>query len=328
MKCLITGASGFIGTNLTKELCKKNFDVRILAREKSDLSEFNNTKISVAKGDVLNLESLMTAMKDIEIVFHLAGYVGYTSFEKNIMNKINVKGTENVLIASKENKIRKFIHMSSVVTVGIGSNPNQISNENTEYNWNEFGGLLYAESKKKAEELVLEFTHKKYFESTILNPSSAYGERDAKKGSRSVQTKIAQGKFPFYTAGGANIVAIEDVVQATISAITKGKNGEKYLLTGENLTIKALFAMIAKEAGVKPPRMLLPKPLVKFLIWYCETLEKKNKKGPFRSGSLKVASLYNWYDSSKAQSNLDFKPKPAIYGIRNSINWMKNNKLI
>src|SRR5690606_17288303 len=122
--------------------------------------------------------------------------------------------------------------------------------------------LGYFETKRKAEIIVRSAAEKKELDAVILNPSTIYGAGDAKKGSRRTQLKVAQGRLPFYTSGGVSIIAVKDVVDATYQAWQTGKSGERYILSGENITIKNLFTLIAGAANVKPPSIYLPDPVV------------------------------------------------------------------
>jgi dihydroflavonol-4-reductase len=159
----------------------------------------------------------------------------------------------------------------------------------------------------------------------MINPSTIYGAGDAKKGSRGTQLKVARAKFPFYTAGGVSVVAVEDVVDAIISAWKRGRSGERYIISGENLTIKQLFTEIAQAAGVKPPSIFLPTPIVKLLGKIGDLMESFGSKGPINSENAWTSTLYHWFDSSKAKKELGLNPKSASYAIGQSVAWMKQN---
>lgn len=325
MKVLVTGATGFVGRNLVDYLLAQGLDVRVLVRNKNKF-ETKNSNIEVFEGDVTNLESLIKATKNVGGVFHLAGVVGYSKEMRAEMERVNVKGTENVIIAMEKNNIKKLLHFSSVVAVGASFTPSPL-NEDSEFNLHHLN-LGYFETKLAAEKLVLQAYKDKRIEPIIVNPSTIYGYGDATKGSRKFQIKAAQGKLPIYPPGGVNVIAIEDVCECTYRAWNIGRIGERYILSGENLTLKELFEIIAEEASVSPPKIPLNRSLLLLIGKVGDILESFSKKGVLNSENAWTSSLYHWFDNSKAKSDLQLNPKPAKFAIRNSIQWMKDNGII
>jgi dihydroflavonol-4-reductase len=200
-------------------------------------------------------------------------------------------------------------------------------NENSSYNVKDLD-LGYFETKHEAEKIVKKACDKNEINAVIINPSTIYGAGDAKKGSRKMQLKVAQGKLKFYTSGGVNVVAVEDVVDGILKAWKNGKSGERYILAGENILIKDLFKMIAEEAGVKPPAKELPTGLMHAVGAVGDLMEKIGMKGPLSRENAFTATMYHWFDSSKAQKELDFHPRPAREAIHNSVQWMKDHHLL
>jgi dihydroflavonol-4-reductase len=327
LKVLVTGASGFLGSWLTRGLADAGLDVRILCRPSSDLSDIEGVKFETAHGDVTDLESVRKATKGVDSVFHLAGVIAYTKSERAKMDHVNVTGTEYIVNACAENGVRRLVHMSSVVAVGASLDGKKPLDENSHFNlshWN----LGYCETKRRGEEIVLSSIRSKKIDSVILNPATVYGGGDAKKGSRKTQLKVARGKFLFYTPGGVNIVAVEDVVEATIKAWQIGRSGERYILSGENVTIKKMFELVAQAAGVRPPRIYMPETVLTALGKVGDVLESKGKRVSFNSEAARMAVLYHWFDSSKAQRELGLKITSAETAISNSVNWMKKQGLL
>lgn len=326
-KVLVTGANGFLGSWVTRSLVQEGHEVFALVRPKSDLSELDGVSCKYLHGDVTDVHSLLEAFKDMDSVFHLAGVIAYKKSQRALMEKVNVEGTANVVSVCREYKVRRLIYLSSVVAIGGGFTPEDILNEESTYNLTDLN-LGYFETKHQAEKIVKKACDKNEIDAVILNPSTIYGAGDAKKGSRKMQVKVAQGKLKFYTSGGVNVVAVEDVVDGILKAWKNGKNGERYILSGENITIKDLFTMIAQEAGVKPPSFQLPDGLLHGLGAVGDWLEKVGLKGPLSRENAHTATMYHWFDSSKAQRDLGFHPRPAREAIHNSVQWMKDHKLI
>lgn len=327
MKVLVTGANGFLGNWVTRALVNEGHEVYALVRPKSDLSELDGVSCNFVHGDVTDIGSLLQTFKGMDSVFHLAGVIAYKKSQRHLMDKVNVQGTANVVEVCREYKIRRLVYLSSVVAIGAGFSSSEICNENSPYNISKLD-LGYFETKRAAEEIVKKACEKKEIDAVILNPSTIYGAGDAKKGSRKMQLKVAQGKLKFYTSGGVNVVAVEDVVDGILKAWKTGRNGERYILAGENILIKDLFAMIAEEAGVAAPTHQLPNSLLHAVGIVGDALEKFGLKGPLSRENAYTATMFHWFDSSKAQKELNFNPRPARFAIHNSVQWMKDQGLL
>jgi dihydroflavonol-4-reductase len=318
-KVIVTGANGFLGSNLCKKLIDQKYDVSVIVRKSSDVSELKDLKISYFYGDVTDLDSLKFAFANHDYVLHLAGLISYKKYDRAQMEQINVIGTENVISACIQNKISKLLHLSSVVTIGSTFHP-EVLNEASEYKIKNLD-LGYFETKRDAELMVMAASKAQQLFTVCVNPSTIYGFADAKKGSRKNQIKVAQGKLPFYTAGGVNVVSVDDVTDGIMLALEKGANGERYVLSNENITIKKLFQMIAQSSGAKPPKFYLPTFLLHIAGWIGDRL-----KSGLSSENAYTASMYHWFDNSKAKNALGFQPKKtAQQAIDDSVLWMRRN---
>lgn len=325
MKVLITGATGFVGGWLVKKLVDLGLEVRVIQRRTTQ-EDLWPSGVEVFSGDITLPETLDAAARDVHSIFHLAGYIGYSRAARPLMDHVNIKGTENIVEACIKNHVTRLVHMSSVVAVGASFDGTPL-NEESPYNL-EHLNLGYFETKRQAELIVKNAVKNGLIDAVILNPSTIYGPGDAQKGSRSTQLKVARKKFPFYTSGGVSIVDIDDVTAALVNAWKIGRPGERYILSGENISIKSLFEMIATAAGVEPPKIYLPNPIVHGLGKVGDLLEKIGQKGPINSENAWTSTLYHWFDHSKATKELGFFPKPAQYSIARSVNWMKEHGLL
>ncbi|MCB9025683.1 MAG: NAD-dependent epimerase/dehydratase family protein [Bdellovibrionaceae bacterium] len=327
MKILVTGATGFVGSWMAKKLLTEGHEVHVLRRTESDLSQIKNLDLKHHIGDVSDLNSLISASQSVEAIFHLAGVVGYNPAMRQIMENVNVGGTENVVKVCQSVNIRRLVYMSSVVAIGASFDGRKLLNEASIYNLEELD-LGYFQTKYKAEKVVKHACDQGLIDAVILNPSTIYGPGDAKKCSRKTQIKVAQGKMPFYTSGGVNVININDLINASYTAFKIGKTGERYILGGENITIKTLFELIAEAAGVPAPKIYLPNPVIQAIGFLGDGLAKIGKKGPLNSESAWTARLFHWFDSSKAQNELGLKITPAKESIKRSVNWMRENNII
>ncbi len=322
MAILVTGATGFVGSWLVRKLCQQGERVHILCHQSSRLDEFKDLDLVSVRGDIRDATSLQKACLDVDTVFHLAGVIGYSKAMRPIMEAVNVQGTRNMIEALRGSD-KRLIYMSSVVAVGASTHPEAL-NENSPYTVSHLN-LGYFETKRTAEQLVIESCRAGQLNATILNPSTIYGAGDARKGSRKIQIKVARGKFPFYTSGGVSVVSIHDVVDAMLKARDAGRIGERYILSGENITIKDLFERIAALNNVHAPAIFLPNAIVRSIGFFGDLLEDLGQKGPLNSENAWTSILYHWFDNKKARAELGFNPRPAQEALRESVEWMKHN---
>ncbi len=324
---LVTGANGFLGAWIVRSLLSQGHLVRVLVREKSDLSDLAGLTFEKSIGDVTDYDSVFKALEGIKTVFHLAGVIGYQKWQRPLMEQVNIGGTKNILRACKEHQIKDLVYLSSVVAIGAGFHPDQILTETSPYNISHLH-LGYFDTKHEAEKLVIQSHEQGDIEAIILNPSTMYGAGDSKKGSRKTQLKVARGQFPFYTHGGVNVIAVEDAIAGIMTAWKGRHGGERFILSGENLLIKDLFTMIAREAGAKPPTIGIPNFVV-FGLGHWGDL--KHSLGLSASLSVENAwssTLYHYFDNSKAKRILGLSPRPAKLAISASVAWIKARGLL
>lgn len=326
MKVLVTGATGFLGGWLVKRLLAEGHHVRIIKRASSSLEELDGLKLDIVSGDVTDAPSLLNASRGVDTVFHLAGLIGYSRLQRDAMHAVNVVGTRNVIDACRACDVRKLVYLSSVVAIGASFDKVPL-NETSPYNIAHLQ-LGYFDTKHAAEALVRTAVLEGHLDAVMVNPSTIYGPADAKKGSRSVQLKVARGKFPMYPPGGVSIVSVDDVLDAVMAVWNRGKPAERYIISGENLLLKDVFDQIAGFAGVKPPSLALPRSAIFALGAVGDLLEKFGKKGPLNSETAWTSTLYHWFDNTKAQRELGLKMKPASYALEQSVRWMKDNNLL
>ncbi len=324
---LVTGANGFLGSWVTAALVNEGHKVKILARPQSDLSELDISKIEVVNGDILDRESVDSACKSQDAVFHLAGVIAYTPQKRELMEKVNVGGTKNVVEAVKRHQVRRLVHLSSVVAIGAGRDKSDVLNEKSQYNIKDLD-LGYFETKRKSEALVKEACDKKEIDAVILNPSTIYGAGDARKASRTNQMKAAKGQLRFCPPGGVNVVAVEDVVTGILAAWKNGKTGERYILASDNLLIYDVMNMIAKEAHSRPPDVIVPKIVMLALGKIGDQIETLGHRSFLNSELANSTTLYNWFDNSKAKAELGLQFRSSQEAIHNSVQWIKDRGLL
>lgn len=326
-KILVTGGNGFLGSWIVRRLNQEGHEVTCLLRPTSNTAELSTLNYKTLHGDVTDAASVLRACDGMDSVFHLAGLIAYRKADRKKMDQVNVEGTRNVVEACLKTRVQRMVHLSSVVAVGASWDKNHVLNEDSEFNLSRLN-LGYFESKRAAEKLVVDACKEKKLDAVILNPSTIYGGGDAKKGSRKTQIKVAQGKFKFYTSGGVSVVPVENCIEGIMAGYKRGRAGERYILCADNVTIKQLFEMIAEAAGVEAPSTKFPSILLHLMGISGDLMTGMGFNSSLSRENAWTATLYHWFDSSKAQRELGFVPGSAKIAIQNSVKWMRDQGLL
>jgi len=321
MKTLVTGASGFIGSRVVRKLLEKGAQVKAFVRKNSNLENLQDLPIEIAYGDIRDYESLKSALKGCETVFHVAADYRLWIPDPDQIYKTNVDGTVNIMKASIEKGIKKIVYTSSVATLGL--NPDGTpANEDTPVSIKDMIGH-YKKSKFIAEEKVKEMINKNGLPAIIVNPSTPIGPGDIKPTPTGrIIIEAASGRMPAYVDTGLNIVHVDDVAIGHILAFEKGKIGERYILGGENMSFKKLLQEIAKITGKPAPKIKLSPNLILPLAYIAEAIAKITKKEPFVTvDGVLMSKKKMFFSIDKAKKELNYKPRPVIEAIKDSIDW-------
>ncbi len=321
MNCLVTGASGFIGSWLVRKLIHEGHQVKVLCRPTSDFRLILDLEFEKCFGDITDPKTITPALSDIDTVFHLAGYIGYKKSDHALMDQVNVQGTDNIYKLSLKNNIKNFIFLSSVTAIGASFSPFESLDETSKYNLSDLN-FGYAESKRKGEAIV--FGTNSSMKCVVLNPSTVYGPGDMLKSSRKNQLMAMKGQLKFYPYGGVSVVGVHDVVDAIYKSVTLGVHGQRYILSGDNLFIKDLMDKICFHAKSNPPKFQIPGFILDTLGFVGDNFT--NGK-PLDSETAQVIQLFHWYKNEKAVNQLEFKPSPSDQVIKSSVDWAMKNMI-
>ncbi len=326
MKTLVTGAAGFVGSNVVRELLKKGSEVKTLILKGSDTSNLEALKndIEFADGNILDKASIKSALHGCDTVYHIAALYSLWKPDPKIFYDINVNGTKNVLEASLEHGVNKVVYTSTIGVIGAYG-PDSVVDETADFNlWDT--GDHYVRSKHLAEREAIKF-FEKGLPVVIVNSGVAIGIRDVTPtpSGKSI-IDIVTGKMPAYIDGGINVADVEDIAQGHVLAEEKGKPGERYILGNKNLTIKEFSELVAKIAGVKPPSFKMPYLPLLGLGFVFENISKLTKKEPQTSvAAVKLGSRYMFCNSSKAVNELGLNQTPTEETIEKSITWFREH---
>jgi dihydroflavonol-4-reductase len=303
---LVTGASGFLGSELVKQLVANNESVRIIVRPSSDISHLVSIKekIEIMEGDILDVPSLEIAMDGIEKIYHSAAVIGYDDSFYDSMYKCNIEGTANVVNVALTKGIKKLLHVSSIAA--IGGKPNDLISEETKWEKNEWT-THYGITKMLAEREVWR-AEQEGLEVVIVNPGIILGSSsNEKKATMRVFKRIASGKMPFYSNGTNGFIDVRDVAKICIQLMNSPVHSERFILINQNLSFKDYFERIAKRLNVQPPKRALNKTLGNvflFADWMASTLSRRKRS--FTKEIFKVSMEHFEYSNEKIKRQLDY----------------------
>lgn len=297
MKILVTGATGFLGSHVCRELIRCGYRVTALRRSSSNPEILNGLNLEFRTGDLLDANSLVQAIKGNDAVVHAAADIRYSSENPDLQQRINVAGTRDLAAACRQAGLRRLVHVSSVAAIGIPPR-GVIADENFPFNL-EGSHLRYHISKKRAEERVIE-EFARGLDVVIVNPSSVFGPHGAIFRGGDMVYKVRRHKVVPYFAGGICAVHVNDVATGIRLALERGAGGERYILGGENLTYQELARRSAAAFGLK--RGFVP-------IWPAVTAAASVVIPSFSYARHFAGSRAQFYSSAKAEGVLGYKPR-------------------
>ncbi len=314
VKVLVTGATGFIGSVLTRQLVEAGADVRILRRATSRLTMLADVahRVEHAVGDVTDPPGLAQAMQGVRQVYHTAGYIGFGGRrDRALLFRVNVQGTANVVNAALAAGVERLVHTSSISAFSRPEAGGAIDEETA---WNASRvNTDYARSKYEAELEVYRGVAEG-LDAVMVNPSLVFGVGRPGENTRLLAERIRDGKVPAIPIGGTNVVDVEDVAAGHVRAMAHGRTGERYLLGGDNLSWKAILETLAFAFGVPPPRRMASPMLTLALATVMETFALLTRRRPqmTREMARQTAHCYT-YDNRKAITELGctFRPFEA-----------------
>lgn len=311
-KVIITGGMGFLGQHLVKELATRMPDSRITILDRvkppffdPSIDRLQNVEaiggIDVTSGEICRY------FADTDIVFHLAAYISFWRKDKDELFRINVGGTENVVKACLDNKVKKLVYVSSTAALGYNNDKNNPMDESFEYAWEKAKGFEYMLSKYHAERKVKEAC-RQGLPAVIANPSTMFGPYD-RKGFALIENLLS-GKVPAMLPGGFSITDARDVARALVLMAEKAAVGENYLLIGGNYTYEKMLATFADVLGVPAPGKTLPMWLGPVLVPVISGLELIMPSQPKLTREVFAPGFkYRYYSSQKALEQLGWKPE-------------------
>jgi dihydroflavonol-4-reductase len=321
----ITGANGHVGINLCHQLLEKGATVRALFHQ-NDYA-LKHLEITAFKGDLLDPDSLVSFVEGVDVVFHLAAKISITGDPSGAVRNLNVEGTRNIIKASQQAGVKRFIHFSSIHA--FRQEPlNKPLDETRELVGDE--AFSYDRSKADGERLVMEAA-KAGFDAFILSPTAIVGPMDYEPslmGKAFLQLYFRQ--IPALVPGGYNWVDVRDIASTAIDAIEKGKKGEKYLLSGKWHSLREIAILIEKTTKTRTTQIEMPFWVAKAGLPFITLFSKITGAAPlYTQESLKIIKQSNkLISNSKAMNELGFKPRPIEETIQDMFDWFNKNDFL
>ena len=326
MKTLLTGATGFLGSAVLRQLVEDGQNVRVLARPNGDRRNIEKVACEVIEGDLNDIPSLHMAVAGCDALFHVAADYRIWTPNPSELYRTNDLGTVELFRAAAAAGIERMIYTSSVATLGIHSDGTP-SNEATPVSRSDMVGH-YKRSKFDAETSVMSLISKEHLPIVIVNPSTPIGPRDVKPTPTGrIIVEAAAGRMPAFVNTGLNVVHVDDVAAGHIQAFKNGAIGERYILGGEDLSLKQILAEVAEIIGRKPPVISLPRaPLFPFA--YLSEIIARLRGGTepmLTVDGLRMSKKRMYFSSAKAQKMLGYVTRPATEALRDAVEWFTSN---
>ena len=321
---LVTGATGHIGNVLVRELIARNEPVRALVMPGEDHTPLDNLPVTIFEGDILDAASLQSALKDVDIVYHLAGMISIMPGRNDLLRTVNILGTRNILFACYQAGVRRLVYTSSIHALSC---PPQgvVIDENVPFD-PDHAPDDYSYSKAQAS-LEVQHAVKRGLDAVIVCPTGVIGPFDFRRSELGeIIIDCLKYKPQFFVEGAYDFVDVRDVARGLILAGEKGKKGETYILSGEKLAVRNLIDAVRTISGRRFARLKVPLSLAWFAARFTPLFYRLTHLRPrFTPCSLETLASNADISHAKAQKELGYTPRPLRESLRDTIAWFLEN---
>ena len=319
MKKLVTGASGFLGSHVTRQLVEAGADVRVMLRRTSSTKGIDDLDVERCYGDVFDDDALRAAMTGCDVVYYCVVDARMWLRDPEPLFRTNVEGLRHVLDAALDADLKRFVFTSTIGALAISDS--RLVTEDDPHNWDQGGA--YIEARVAAEEMVLSYAHDKGLPAVAMCVATTYGPRDlAPTPHGSMLAQVAAGRFPFYLDYSAEVVGIEDAARAMLLAAEHGRNGERYIISDRFMSVRELHEIAATAVGRRPPRIGIPMPVLRAGARVNDLLARLLRRDlPFARAGMEMVELMSPLDHGKAERELGWTPEPVEDSIRKAAVW-------
>jgi dihydroflavonol-4-reductase len=323
VKVLVTGGNGFIGSRLAAALVARGDTVRVLHRANSRLVALEGLPVTHCIGDVLEADSVARAVAGCTLVFHVAAISSYWREGRELVYRVNVDGTRNVMDACLAAGVARVVHTSSVAAIGL---PAEGTLGTEDMSFDAFSATWpYADSKRLAEQEVNRAVARG-LSAVVVNPAVVIGAGDHNLISGSMIVALARHSLPAVPPGGICFADVDAIVEGHLRAAEIGRTGERYILGGENLTFHQTVAIIARVVGRQRPRWTLPARLLRPTAAAVDAYNRLSSRPPIVNGQqILLSGRHLYYDTSKALRELDYPLLPIAGAIEKAYCWYREH---
>jgi dihydroflavonol-4-reductase len=325
MRAFVTGGTGFIGGAVVSHLLEAGHEVRALVRAGADTRQLDGLLVERVEGDLRDGKGLQRGIAGCEWVFHVAALYSYWGCRWDDFYQTNVEGTRRVLEAARQQGVQRVVYTSSIAALGANADRTPATEETPSSLEDRIGP--YQRSKFLAEEVAREYASQG-LPVVMVNPSTPVGEGDHKPTpTGQIIVDYLNGRMFAFVDTGLNIASVEDVAAGHLLAAERGRVGERYILGGENLTLKQVLDLLAEISGRPPARFRIPHSLAQAWSYVDVALARLNpRRVPAATPEkVRLSRRYEFYDASKAVRELGLPQTPAREGLRQAVAWYRAN---
>jgi len=332
LKAFVTGATGFLGSHVARVLAEQGAELRLLVRPTSDLRNIDGLNADRAVGDLRDAASIAKALAGCDVVFHVAAdyRLWVRGRDSNEMYRSNVEGTRSLLEAARKQGVRRVVYTSSVATMGftsgISSKNGHVADEQSPVGIADMIGH-YKRSKFMAEQAAIEAA-RSGVDVVIVNPTTPIGERDIKPTPTGrIVVDFLKRKFPAYVETGLNLVDATECARGHVQAVEKGRSGERYILGGENLTLKQILDRLAAITNLPSPTVKLPYvfAFAAGVVDEMVTGRLLGREPRATIDAVRMGRKMMFVSSAKAERELGWRTVPVDGALRRSVEWFRAN---
>lgn len=328
MKTLVTGATGFLGSAIVRELLKDGREVKVLVRAETDTKNIDGLDLELAYGDLRDKDSLKKALGDCDVLYHTAAYYSLWDKNKRLIYDINVEGTRNILQAALDLELTKTVYTSTVGCIGLLENGDS-ANEATPFNPATLSND-YKRSKYQAEQVAKEFSQNG-LSLVIVNPSTPVGPRDIKPTpTGKIVLDFLNRKMPAYLDTGLNLIDVDDCARGHLLAEEKGVPGERYILGNRNMSLKEILLTLEKITGLKAPTVKMPYWVAFTAGWVSDAISDHvtGKPPAVPLAGVRMAKYFMYFDSSKAVRELGLPQNSIETALEEAVQWFRDHSRV
>ena len=321
---LVTGATGFLGYHVAKRLNERGIRPRVLERRNSTVEVLDHLDVERSAGHLEDEAAIQSACNGVDTVLHLAFKVsvGGGPAEVEAMQRVNVQGTRALLRIASAAGVQRAVVTGSALAIGVNRQPAPLDES---ARWSEHAlELPYAVMRREVELDAIALASPRFSVLTVC-PSFTFGPDDPSGApANKLLAKLMAGKVPARLAVGFGSLDVRDFANGILLAGERGRSGERYLLSGENITTDRLVEEVAAITGVPGPRFTAPALLVRTLVKGLELFSSVTGKPPaITTDVLQILGRYAWYDTSKARRELGWTPRPLRETLTDTIEWLR-----